>query len=74
MYRSLIYRKDENLDGSYEEKENYNNYSGNMIASDAALKLNYDKKVRFAEQLGFKLDQMTLFKNEEPMPIEFKNN
>jgi len=36
--------------------------------------MNYDKKVKFADQLSFKFDQPNLFKAEEPIPIEFKNN
>jgi hypothetical protein len=36
--------------------------------------MNFDKKVKFADQLSFKLDHPTLFQSEEPIPIEFKNN
>jgi hypothetical protein len=36
--------------------------------------MNFDRKVRFAEQLSFKMDEMPLFSNEEPNPIVFKNN
>ena len=50
-----------------------NTSEGRTIISDAALKLNFDKKVRFQEQLSFKLEQAPLFKSEEPMPIDFKN-
>jgi hypothetical protein len=42
--------------------------------SDATLKMNHEKKVRFPEQLAFKLDKMPLFQAEEPEPIEFLNN
>ena len=44
------------------------------LISTAALKMNFDKKVRFGEQLAFKLDNPPLFAGEEPAPIEFKNN
>lgn len=48
--------------------------TGRTLKSEAQLKLNHDKKVRFAEQLQFKLDEIPLFENEKPMQIEFKNN
>ena len=38
-----------------EIKENLNLQQQNVLYSDASLKLNHDKKVRFAEQLAFKL-------------------
>ena len=42
-----------------------------------SLKMNFDKKVRFGEQLGFKTsngEAPHLFESELAQPIEFKNN
>ncbi len=36
--------------------------------------MNYDKQVKFADQLAFKLDEPPIFQGEEPNPIEFQNN
>ena len=44
------------------------------MPSSAAIKLNFDKKVRFGEQLSFKVENPPLFGSEEPAPIDFKNN
>lgn len=44
------------------------------LVSNAALKMNFDKRVKFADQLAFKLDEPPMFQGEEPNPIEFKNN
>jgi len=44
------------------------------LVSNAALKMNYDKQVKFADQLAFKLDEPPIFQGEEPNPIEFQNN
>ena len=41
---------------------------------EAAMRLNFDKKVRFGEQLGFKINEPELFESEVPKAIEFRNN
>lgn len=36
--------------------------------------MNFEKQVKFADQLAFKIDNPPLFQGEEPPSIEFKNN
>ena len=52
------------------EKENFKidsnkarqtSFEGKTLMPEAILKLNHDKKVRFHEQLAFKLEEMPLF-------------
>ena len=50
-------------------------YSIQNVKDDSALKINFDKKVRFGEQLAFKTGGVPfLFESEMAKPIEFKNN
>jgi hypothetical protein len=45
------------------------------VKDEGALKINFDKKVRFGEQLAFKTGGVpSLFESEMAKPIEFKNN
>ena len=48
-----------------------------MIQEDAALRLNFDRKVRFGEQLGYQVREPESAPFESEMlakPIEFRNN
>ncbi len=48
----------------------------NNYEDDVKLKMNFEKKVQFGEQLSFKVKEPKLFQSEIPKPIEFtkKNN
>jgi len=43
------------------------------LVSNAALKMNFDKKIKFADQLEFKLKDHVPFQNEELQPIVIEN-
>jgi len=64
--------------GGSHEKENRQINNRVVVPSEAALRLNFDKKVRFGEQLAFKIGtqggEPGLFESEVAKPIEFKNN
>jgi len=50
-------------------------YSIKNTVDEGSLKINFDKKVRFGEQLAFKTGGVPeLFESELAKPIEFKNN
>lgn len=50
-------------------------YTIKNTVDEGSLKINFDKKVRFGEQLAFKTGGVPeLFESELAKPIEFKNN
>lgn len=63
-----------NTQNNLRREGSQNNDDLKHLVSNAALKLNFDKKVKFADQLSFKLDNPPLFQSEELQPIEFSNN
>ena len=66
----------ENNQHLFQKASNSINHNSDLqhLYSNAALKMNFDKKVKFADQLSFKLNDPQLFQSEEPIPIEFSNN
>ena len=73
----FIQVEDERLrdsEGDDEVKEN-GPFTIKNTVDEGSLKINFDKKVRFGEQLAFKTGGVPdLFESELAKPIEFKNN
>ena len=57
----VVNNQNRNTQNNNERSGGYQNEDLKHLVSNAALKMNFDKKVKFADQLSFKLDNPPLF-------------